>query len=223
MITANTHGWPFTCMYENCSTRPADQPTLGVRVASGDISGHSDDLLFDEARHAPAQIEARLFVPGSSVQEWAKGCLMARATASATSAYFALCRSADTHAPFIQYRLGDGADTAQTEIDPNVFKPDIDVNRESITALRLSASSDGRCFTGEASPDGVLWKTVGSRRCFTVPLAHRGIAASSHGSKAVSFGYVGLKLDGVGATTAALNSVSRIGSVQSAVVADRPL
>ncbi|WP_217430930.1 Ca2+-dependent phosphoinositide-specific phospholipase C [Sphingomonas bacterium] len=223
MITANAQGWPFTCLHEDCNARAADQPTLGVRVASGDISGHSDDFVFAEARRTPAQIETRLFAPGSSVAEWAKACLMARAAMTATAAYFAICRSADKHAPFIQYRLADGADTAQVEIDPNVFKPDLDVSRESITALRLSASSDGRCFTAEASPDGVIWQPVGSRMCLAFALTHRGIAASSHGGTPVSFGYVGLKLDGVSANSTALNVASRIGSVQRAVIADRPL
>ena len=223
LTTANAQGWPFTCLRADCSRRAADQTTLGIKVASGDIGGRVDDFMLAETRKVVTQVQGFVFAPSSSVDDQAKACFMSREAPTRGSPYFAVCRAAEKHAPSIQYRLNEGDEAQRIEILPQAFLPGADVSAASIAALRLVVSRAGRCYTGQASIDAADWRMIGRTVCFAAPLAHTGLAVSSHNDRsAVSFDLVGMKFDGVPAKQADLLRPISIGDVRQAAIADQP-
>lgn len=88
--THNTKGFPLDCIPEvirgQCASLLADIPIIGIEVTSGDTSGRGDDFVFvhntigTNDTSWSAVIGARSSNVGG--REWAKGCLMARASAA---------------------------------------------------------------------------------------------------------------------------------------------
>ncbi|MBM4360878.1 MAG: hypothetical protein FJ096_22470 [Deltaproteobacteria bacterium] len=181
---ARTHamgGWPFACMTGECDP-PASEiaPVVRLEVRSGDIWGKSDDFFFVSKKVDPAERSVRGFVSvaSSHVDEWAKGCLMARASLAADAAYAAVCRPADRHPIRFQVRATKGGDSTTTEI---AIPPPDTVDAVDASFVRLDVAAAGKTATAYGSVDGLTWVKLGSRS-FAEPLVHQGLAASGHGS-----------------------------------------
>lgn len=173
--TMGPKGYPFRC-FSGCSL-PASEVgrTLGVDVRSGDIEGTADSFTF---LHSPvttaATWEAAIATPSSHVEEFAKGCLMARVSLSPGSPYFAVCRTADVHRLRVQYRLTQGGGTTKIEMSP---RPEW--NDESIFFARLVIN--GTNVSGSGSTDGKAYTVIGQATLPQAPTL-QGIAASGHDS-----------------------------------------
>ncbi|WP_394822396.1 hypothetical protein [Pendulispora albinea] len=214
---ASTHtisGWPFLCLLTGCEPHPAEEGAIvGVSVESGDIDGRRDSFYFLEAdsqqpSHAAAASagsasagaantegaastiwSTAIAVPSSNVERWAKGCLMARATRDADSPYFAVCRPADNGRIRVQYRLTKGGDTMELEAP----KPSgLSAESTFFARLELTPNQDATVASSSASSDGVSWVPIATRT-FPMALEHQGLAASSHGARAVRFLFANLK------------------------------
>src|SRR5581483_5560900 len=111
--TSQPNGFPFTCFNASeCAGRTRDERSIGVAVDSGDIESTGDDFLFvhaDNSAAPTATLRAVLSTENSHVEEFAKGCLMARASTARDSPYVAVCRPADNHPLRIQSRASAGA------------------------------------------------------------------------------------------------------------------
>jgi hypothetical protein len=118
--------------------------------------------------------QAAIASESSHVEPFAKGCLMARVSLDADSAYAAMCRPASDHPMRMQYRKTKGGDTVSIEASG---RPGWSLPGVFFARLRVS----GAQVVGEASPDGVGWATVGQ---VTLPEAPtlQGVAASGHSS-----------------------------------------
>ncbi len=117
--THNIRGYPFCPL----AVQPCDQQFLGqveggglagrlyaLTVRSGDLevgTSTTDNFGFvADWKPAPPAFALSGFVaaPSSDVDDWAKGCLMVRGALDEAAPYYAVCRAADNHGPFVQYR-----------------------------------------------------------------------------------------------------------------------
>jgi hypothetical protein len=213
--THNAAGWPFTCMNANCDLKFEDEDIIGVNVNSDDIWGKSDHFVFLNQDQGAAQTRwvTAINEASSHVQEWAKGCLMARASISSGSPYFAVCRAADNKKLFIQYRDRSGASSGA--VNANIVTlPGLD--QENLTYVRLDVGSSGKCAAGFGSQDGLSWTQIGTR-CFNDTLKLQGVAASSHGNQIVKHLFSGLSLWGIvqGVSTFRLQNIGTVRSAQA--------
>lgn len=180
--THNARGYPFHC-FGNCpDTLVEGSAPIGTRVSSGDLWGSSDNGAFFSANDAAANVafEAAISTRNSHVEPWGKGCLMARADASPSSPYFAVCRPSDSHVVRVQSRTSAGGNTSATEVD---LVPSDTVDQDAVTFARLeiSGSASAPTLKGYGSLDGKSWKLIASSS-FSVALPQRGVFASAHGS-----------------------------------------
>jgi hypothetical protein len=180
--TASPLGFPLAC--DDCAPPRREVASLiGMRAQSGDIFDDRDSFYFAsevDASASPVAWSAFVSVPSSHVEEFAKACLMARASDAPGAANVALCRTFDKHPPRFQVRAASDALTTTSDMpDP------AGVSAESPAFLRLTLTPKGATTEahGEASLDGVSWTTVGKT---TVPgaLPQRGLATASHGGAA---------------------------------------
>ncbi|GAB4525498.1 MAG: hypothetical protein Tsb0020_43500 [Haliangiales bacterium] len=212
--THNSHGYPFEC-FAGCSAGLTESSqVLGVEVNSEDIWGSGDDFRFRYGYTTSVGNlwTASISTPNSHVDEWAKGCLMARESTSDRSRYFAVCRPADENRLRIQWRSSHGGSTSKKDV---AIVPDDTIDQESLTHVRLYVYSDNRCAAGYGSQDGQSWALIGYQ-CFDVPLQRQGVAASSHGSTPVKFLFTNLAINGAPLATGDLPSAASIGTVRSA-------
>lgn len=180
--TASALGFPLQCA--DCAPPRVELASLvGMRAESGDIEGQRDSFYFaseDDASAEPVTWSTFVSVPSSHSQEFAKGCLMARAGDAPDAANVAVCRPFDNHPPRLQVRAAAGAATTVTEMPAPAG-----VSVETPAFLRLTLTPKGTSTEahGEASVDGTTWITVGK---VTVPssLPQRGLAIASHGTAA---------------------------------------
>ena len=220
--THQPNGWPFTCS-PACASPQGPEPgrTTGVDVVSGDIEGNADGFFFErDAVSGDATWTAAISVASSHVEEWAKGCLMARAQATAGSPYFAVCRPADKHPLRVQYRTTAGGGTTVVEMAGQSGRSD-----ETPAFARLTVT--GNQVKGEGSVDGKVWVTI-AQATFGASLGLQGLAASGHGSASpVRFLFAEAKrVDGSGTTEVSSASLSQkgcVGSCTSGVVFDAPV
>ncbi|MBM7114817.1 Ca2+-dependent phosphoinositide-specific phospholipase C [Archangium primigenium] len=215
-VTHNARGWPFGCIESwPCAGYQEPGDVLGVEVNSQDIWSGADSFLFASESNGAVTTTtwtAAVNTPNSHVEEWAKGCLMARESTAANARYFAVCRAADRNKPRIQYRASAGGSSSAADVD---LVPADTVDPESVTFLRLTVQYDGAqtCASGYGSQNGATWKLIGSR-CFSGLLGQQGVAASSHGGGTVKFLFSGLKK---GATPYRQGSFPSKGAVGSGV------
>lgn len=187
---ARTHsigGWPFACIEGSCDVPPSEaMPIVRVDIRSGDIWGKADGFYF---LSRPFDTKARTWrafvsVASSHVEEWAKGCIMARASLDADSPYAAVCRPADKHPIRLQYRASKGADSVAKEV---TIPPADTLDAEDAPFVRLDVAEGATTVTAYGSADGTTWVKLGAFS-FPEPLLLQGLAASGHGSaNAVSF------------------------------------
>jgi hypothetical protein len=154
----------------------------GLEVRSEDVWERRDNGLFHYRRFTPNTAdntyEAFICAPGSHVEDWAKGCLMARASLKADAAYFGVFRIAENHALRVQYRPGPGRDTEESQ---KSVKNGRGVSAQALIFVKLQLSDRGRTVRAWGSVTGhasdwvqIDWQT------FDEPLIYQGFCASSH-------------------------------------------
>jgi len=185
--TDNAQGYPFQGIEVELESNLAEPGSIyGIEVTSGDIWGEADSFYFAYDQLASGEIDGRreTFVasPGSHVQEWAKGALLARASLAADAPYFGVIRPA-TNILRVQLRPSAGAETTAHEM---AIVPPETVSEKTLIWLRLDVSQGGQMAQGWGSLDGVNWTLIAGAS-FDQPLAFQGWGASSHGSDAVRF------------------------------------
>ena len=185
--THTTTGWPFTC-FAGCDPKNVEAGrTIGIKVDSGDMTGAYDDFYFARERQSNGVTawSTLITTASSNVDEWAKGCLMARASDDAESAYFAVCRTADKHAIRLQYRPSNGASTIEED---TASGPSDTLTEESTFFARLTVDVEETLSraTAEVSRDGVTWVVIDTKQ-IAAALVLQGLAASSHGSGPAKF------------------------------------
>lgn len=197
--THNSRGFPFACQpgAAGCSLGSADEELdlLLMGVDSGDIWGSADDFAFLYDVLPPNQThiwKAGVSTANSHIEDYGKGCLMARAAATRGAAYLAVCRPADVHEARVQIRTSSGGGTTATEVD--LTPAGMEMDESSVWHLALAVQ--GRCARGLASADGVTWTTI-AQRCFNQQLRYQGIAVSSHGDGLHHYVFSKPMLDGV--------------------------
>jgi len=189
--THSTQGYPFACLGSCALPLEEAAPLVSVSVRSADLWGKKDGFYFVSKSYGTEARSHRAWVSveSSHVEEWAKGCFMARETLDADSPYFAVCRAADRHLLRIQHRRTKGGDTKA--IEAPVAAPDT-VDGVDVPFVRLAVAAGGKSATGYGSVDGVSWVPIGSED-FDGPLTHQGLAASGHSSpSAVRFVFGGI-------------------------------
>jgi hypothetical protein len=117
----------------------------------------------------------------TDVHKHAKGCLMARASESASAPYYAVCRHGDNREITVHYRDA-GCDGACGTANEEAHLAHNGFDGEDAIFLRLEVRADGRGSHAQAwgSWDGRTWQRIGQGRSFPVPLSFRGLAASSN-------------------------------------------
>ncbi len=216
-VTHNGFGWPFHCLEGwPCASNQEPVNVLGVEVNSGDIWSSSDSFLFAHETNSAVTTTswtASVSTPNSHVEEWAKACLMVRASTASNARYFAVCRPADNQKLRIQYRTSTGGGSSATEAS---IVPNNTVDPESLTFLKLTVQYDGAqtCAWGYGSQNGSSWTLIGSR-CFSGLLPYQGLAASSHGGGKVKLLFSNLKRGSTLYRASSFPSKSAIGGVTS--------
>ncbi|MEM9456709.1 MAG: hypothetical protein AAGF11_21205 [Myxococcota bacterium] len=200
--THDAEGWPFECKGPCESTGPEPGTIIGIVADSNDISGTSDNMMFlhqDLTDSPNGDWTALVSTPSSSVAEFAKGCVMARAGLEPEAAYFAVCRPADNRPIRAQSRDEPGAGTVNNSTD---VAPPNTVDQTSVAWVHLAVHSEGRCATGYAGWHRGDWVELDTQ-CFDEPLVYQGLAASSLGSPPVKFLFVDPRHDDASVDTSA--------------------
>lgn len=197
--THNALGWPFECFLEDCGKRAPTDNVITLNAKSDDIWGSSDSFgfLYDKDQSNGTWTALASSV-SSHTEDWSKGCVMARASLSAKSAYLAICKPGDDHKLRVQYRKSFGSSTSRTDIDLGRAATDegITLDDESRLFLKLRVSDSGKCATGYGSYGGDTWVAIKSF-CFSDRLAYQGLAASSHNTgKWIKFHFSGVTKNG---------------------------
>jgi len=210
---ASTHGlegFPFQCaltLGDGCGTEveARGSPVFNFTVNTEDFNNNNDPDSFAYAEQLDKKDRdyiLQVSSPSGSVEDWAKACLMARSDQGARAAYFAVCRTANSTRLQVQWREATGDSGKAGGYDDKV---DMDAQMipmvktvstggyagngieklEGPSFIKLTSSHDGTRFSAFGSRDGRQWHPLGATKTFKTPLVHKGIAASSHGSKAV--------------------------------------
>ncbi|MEM9101344.1 MAG: Ca2+-dependent phosphoinositide-specific phospholipase C [Pseudomonadota bacterium] len=215
--THNNQGWPFRCVNRACEQNESSENIIGITVNSEDIWGNNDHFIFlqkNKETHNGRWTTA-IHVTSSHVDEWAKACMMARASLSMNSPYFAVCRPSDKHKIRIQWRDDFGSNSGA--LDTHITHVS-GIAQADLSFIKMDVYNQGKCAAGFASPNGKQWTKIGSR-CFSETLKHQGIGASSHGSRSVKHLFSNL-LYWDSRQNSNSFSQHRIGTVRSAQVFD---
>lgn len=183
--TDSATGFPFSCRSgaAGCALGAVEGDLDGLLVAvdSGDQWGGSDDFAFLYDTLPPGATgvrwQAGISTANSHIEDYGKGCLMARRARTAAASYLAVCRPADRHEVRVQVRRGAGNSTSAYNID--LTPAGLEMNESSVWQVRLEVSADRTCARGSASADGVRWRIIHTE-CFGGPLQYQGVSASSH-------------------------------------------
>jgi hypothetical protein len=176
--TQAAKGFPFSCI--GCDALSEKSPLLAVTATSGDQWDKADSGFY-AYREDPGESTwtAMVAVPSSHTEEFAKACLIARASDGPGAANVAFCRPFDNHPPRTQVRLTDGGDTMSEDAPPWANFSD-----ESAFFIRLHLKPDGTDTQVETyvSKDGKDFGQPLSQRILHTALPLRGVSVSSHGS-----------------------------------------
>ncbi|MEQ9364427.1 MAG: Ca2+-dependent phosphoinositide-specific phospholipase C, partial [Leptospirales bacterium] len=214
--THNALGWPFRCLVA-CDVFAEAETVLGIEVNSEDIWGRDDHFAFAYQDRGGANGRWIASVTGASshIDQWAKGCLMARANTASNSPYFAVCRPGDNRRIRIQWRDNFGNNSGASETNINHAGG---LDQPNLTFMKMDVYDNGRCAAGFGSPDGERWTSIGSR-CFNHTLALQGASGSSHGNVGVRHLFSNLTYWDVVQRRSSFD-VRRIGTVRSEKVFD---
>ena len=219
-------GWPFKVLGSLPAKTAEAGQVLGMKAVSGDLWDAADSAAFASttlstttATTWTSLVSARR----SHVEQYGKGCLMARATTAAGSPYLALCRTSGDAPLRIQWRAASGAASNRTEL--SATQPG-NYAYLKLAVEPFASSTNQTCATGSGSLDGTTWVTV-ARVCVTGSLPLQGVSVSSHGTDAVRFDFAALTLV-QGTTTTAVKSATlghfdNLGTVTSKSKSDNVL
>ena len=179
--TAGADGWPFEALSGETSEACEAGDICGVWSRTGDIWRDRDSFYFHYRTCAPEAVDGVydfLFSsPNSEVEDWAKACVMARASLRQDAPYFAMLRTGEKAPLRAQFRDRHGAPTVKRELaTPPGYEAD------TLGLVRLEISRGGLQADGFASVDGEAWLHV-ARWGFSEPLVHHGIGVSGHDAR----------------------------------------
>ena len=180
-------GFPFSCV--GCDDLTEKSPLLAVSATSGDQEGKADSAFYAYMNdQGESTWTAAVGVPSSHVEEFAKGCLVARATEDPASPHVSFCRPFDNHPPRTQIRLTQGDSTIVEEAPAWA-----NFSSETAFFLRLHVRPDGDDTQVETlvSKDGKDFQTL-SQRIVHASLPLRGVSVSSHGAGKLHAFFAGL-------------------------------
>jgi hypothetical protein len=145
---------------------------------TGDIWGERDNFYFHYRPCPPTAADGAydflVSGPNSEVEDWAKACVMARASLVQDAAYFAVLRLGEKAGLRVQFRDRRGAPTVKRELlRPPGFEED------TLAVVRLEISRRALQADGFASVDGEQWLHI-ARWGFAEPLVYQGLAVSGH-------------------------------------------
>ncbi len=180
----NPLAWPFRCI-THCGNRQEKADAIALKVNSEDINGSRDHFAFAYQALGARKVDwtTSVNIASSHVDRWAKGCLMARASLSDSSPYFAVCRPSDNSKLVVQWRNSYGNNTDRNN-GVNFSTPG-NIEQSDFTYMRMSVNNEGKCISGFGSLDGKRWQKIGDQVCFSEALKYQGIAGSSHGNSEV--------------------------------------
>lgn len=176
--TQSAKGFPFSC--NGCDALRESSPLLAMSATSGDQWDKADSGFYAYVNDTgEATWTAMISVPSSHTEEFAKACLIARASEEPGAANVAFCRPFDNHPPRLQLRLKDG--DATTSEDAPAWPG---FSSETAFFVRLHLKPDGEDTEVEAyvSKDGKDFGQPLSQRIFHSALPLRGVSVSTHGS-----------------------------------------
>jgi hypothetical protein len=102
---------------------------------------------------------------------------MVRAGIDNKAPYYAVCRAADNHGPFVQYRaLGCSGPCGTAYVDSSFDEDAV------FTRIEVTHAGGTTTASGYASLDYVNWSQIGRSVTFPTNLDLVGFAATSHGS-----------------------------------------
>ncbi|MCG8423805.1 MAG: Ca2+-dependent phosphoinositide-specific phospholipase C [Proteobacteria bacterium] len=210
--THNSAGWPFKCI-TSCGTSAEEEVVIGIQVNSEDIWDRGDHFHFLHQTMGTlnGRWSAAVNSASSHIDQWAKGCVMARASTASDSPYFAVCRPADNKKLRVQYRDNYGSNSSANDTD--IAHAD-GLDQPNLTYVKMDVYNGGKCAAGFGSQDGERWTRIATR-CFNHTLVLQGIAASSHGNAEVKHLFTNLSYWGNIQRKAAFTE-SDIGTVRSA-------
>jgi hypothetical protein len=177
----NEAGFPFACASGSaCDGQRENGRALTVRATTGDLWDSQDSFFFAYATGGEAETwTSAIGVPSSHVDEFAKACVMARASNDARSAYVAVCRLADRHPLRLQFRTRDGEWTQSQDIAFDAPARDrIGHEGAPFVSLRIEPAGSGSVVTVAGSYDGTAWKALDART-IERPLPLRGVAVAT--------------------------------------------
>lgn len=176
--TAGSGGWPFESLNGETPEACEEGEVCGVWSQTGDIWRERDSFYFHYRTCAPEEAdrvyEFLVSSPNSEVEDWAKACVMARASLSQDAPYFAMLRLGEKGGLRAQFRDRRGAPTVKRELPTPVG-----YEADTLALVRLEISRDGLLADGFASVDGDEWLHV-ARWGFAEPLVHQGVGVSGH-------------------------------------------
>ena len=204
-------GWPFVCAGA-CAAPPdeAGMRLLGADVRSGDIEGNADSFVFAHGGPMTGATTwtTAIAVASSHVQEWAKGCVMARVGLAADDPYVAVCRPADVHPIRAQARLTKGGGTIKFDA---TAPAELTAESTFFARMTLSVQGPGAKVVVEASADGAAWQAVTTQVLAAWP-GYQGVAVSGHGSQdPVRFVFGNLSRGGAPIDASKLPNVACVG------------
>lgn len=180
--THDVRGFPFRCQGCEGHVEPGTAAIIGLRATSGDLEGNADSGFFAfvdpnaNAANGADDFRALVSVPSSHVQEFAKGCLVARASDSPGAAYAAVCRTFDNQPPRMQVRATEGGPTSNTTAPPITG---LAVEVPAFLRLFVEPTGAKTRVTAETSGDGKTWVAMGTTDV-DGSLPMRGLVVSSH-------------------------------------------
>ena len=175
-------GWPFEALSGETPEGSEPGEVCGVWSNTGDIWSEKDSFYFHYVERAAGDADHSydFFVssPNSEVDDWAKACVMARASLRQDAPYFGVFRIGEKSGLRVQLRDRAGSPTVKHELaTPAGFEPD------TLALVRLRVSKGGRRADGFASVDGGEWMHI-ARWGFADPLVYQGLGVSGHDSRA---------------------------------------
>jgi len=176
--TAGKQGWPFEPLLGESSPRMESGEVCAVWARTGDIWSDRDSFYFHYWRcpstSASHTYDFLVASPNSEVENWAKGCVMARASLRQDAPYFGVFRLGEKGGLRVQLRDRVGAPTVKRELaTAEGFEPD------TLAMVRLAITRNGRLADGFGSVDGKEWTHI-ARWGFAEPLLYHGLGVSGH-------------------------------------------
>lgn len=212
--TSDVRGFPFRCAGCEGHVEPGTSSIIGLRATSGDLEGSADSGFFAFVDpNAPASsgaddLRALVSVPSSHAQEFAKACLVARASDAPGAVYAAACRTFDNQPPRMQVRTTEGGPTTSTTA-PAI--PGLSVETPAFVRLFVEPIGAKTRVTAETSGDGKTWVAMGTTDLDSA-LPHRGLVVSSHDDGARKALFCDVRRNGAALPFAALTKKIAIGA-----------